>query len=422
MTAGKDSDHNVRAALYLILAGMCAALHVWKLPPALPALRDEMGLTLMQSGFLLSIVQIGGMTLGLLVGLMAERIGLRRCIMIGLALLAMASAAAGVFSSVGMLMVLRAIEGCGLLMASMPVPSLIRRLVPPAGLSRIMALWSCYMPAGAVLILIGGAWLLGFSDWRTLWMLLGALSLAMLAVIWRVVPADARPMPAPHPAVAAPRAGQTALQMIRTTLGSPRVWLVTLTFSAYSAQWIAVIGFLPTIYAAAGVGTTTAGLLTGLVAGANIIGNLLAGQLLHRQILPHRLLMTGFLTMAICAYATFGAGLPVAGQFSAVIILSAVGGLIPATLFVLAIAVAPTPQTTTTTVGWLQQCSSLGQFCGPPIVAWVVGAAGGWQATWLATGAFALAGCGLALALARRPGPTAAPAAAEPAPQHSQAT
>ncbi|MEJ1731465.1 hypothetical protein SMA90_34590, partial [Escherichia coli] len=74
------------------------------------------------------------------------------------------------------------------------------------------------MPAGAVLILIGGAWLLGFSDWRTLWMLLAALSLAMLAVIWRVVPGDARPMPATLPAVAAPRGGQTALQMIRTTL------------------------------------------------------------------------------------------------------------------------------------------------------------------------------------------------------------
>ncbi len=405
MIVGKDTEHNIRAALYLVLAGVCAALHVWKLPPALPGLRAEMELTLMQSGFLLSIVQFGGMTLGLLVGLMAERIGLRRCVMIGLALLAMASAAGTAFDTVGMLMVLRAMEGCGLLMTSMPVPSLIRRLVPPSGLSRIMGLWSCYIPAGAVIILIGGAWLLGFADWRLLWMLLAALSLVMLAVIWRCVPADAQAIQTPRTAMGTPPASQTALQMIRLTLGSSGVWLVALIFGAYSAQWIAVIGFLPTVYAAAGVSTTTAGLLTGLVASANIIGNLLAGQLLHRRVRPQWLLITGFVTMMVCAYATFGAGLPVAAQFAAVVILSAVGGLIPATLFVLAIAVAPTPQTTTTTVGWLQQCSALGQFCGPPIVAWVVGATDSWQFTWVATSAFALAGCAMALTLSKQAGP-----------------
>ena len=174
--------------------------------------------------------------------------------------------------------------------------------------------------------------------------------------------------------------------MIRQTLGSKAVWLVALTFGMYSAQWIAIIGFLPTIYAAAGISGTTAGALT---------------ELIHRGLAPHRLIVIGFGTMIACAYATFGAGLPAVPQFVAVALLSAVGGLIPATLFVLAIAVAPTPQTTTTTVGWLQQCSSLGQFVGPPVVAWVVNVTGGWQSTWLATGAYAAVGIVLALALGR---------------------
>ena len=40
-----------------------------------------------------------------------------------------------------------------------------------------------------------------------------------------------------------------------------------------------------------------------------------------------------------------------------------------------------------TTVGWMQQWSALGQFAGPPLVAWVASRAGGWQWTWVATGA-----------------------------------
>jgi len=43
-------------ALLVILGGVAAALHVGKLPPAIGALQDTLGLTLVQAGFLLSLV------------------------------------------------------------------------------------------------------------------------------------------------------------------------------------------------------------------------------------------------------------------------------------------------------------------------------------------------------------------------------
>jgi predicted MFS family arabinose efflux permease len=107
--------------------------------------------------------------------------------------------------------------------------------------------------------------------------------------------------------------------------------------------------------------------------------------------------------MILCAYAAFGAGLPAPAQFVAVLVFSMVGGLVPATLFVLGLTLAPTPQTASTTIGWMQQCSSLGQFAGPPFVAWVVNRAGGdWQWTWTATAAFAAAGIVLAALIGLR--------------------
>jgi hypothetical protein len=48
----------------IVLAGVCAALHVGKLPSALPVLQDALDITLVQAGFLLSAVQVASMTLG----------------------------------------------------------------------------------------------------------------------------------------------------------------------------------------------------------------------------------------------------------------------------------------------------------------------------------------------------------------------
>jgi hypothetical protein len=54
----------------------------------------------------------------------------------------------------------------------------------------------------------------------------------------------------------------------------------------------------------------------------------------------------------------------------------------------------------------VQQWSAFGQFAGPPLVAWVAARSGGWQWTWLATGAAALGGLALAAGIGRllRPG------------------
>jgi MFS family permease len=53
---------------------------------------------------------------------------------------------------------------------------------------------------------------------------------------------------------------------------------------------------------------------------------------------------------------------------------------------------APSEGTVSTTVGFMQQLSAMGQFLGPPLVAWVAAIAGGWQWTWGVTATLSLAG------------------------------
>ena len=382
-------------AFVVIIAGMVAALHIGKIPPAIPVLRDALGISLVEAGFLLSMVQMAGMLGGVFIGLAADGFGLRRSVLLGQGVLATASLAGAWATQPGELLVLRAIEGLGFLLVVLPVPSLIRQLVPPSRLALHLGLWGTYMATGTSLVLAGGPLLMGAIGWQGLWVALAMASAAVAGWLFLRVPSDrVRRAMAAMPAGAAVPARAQWRARLRATLGSVGPWRVAITFSVYSSQWLAVIGFLPAIYAQAGLSGQLSGLLTAFACLANVTGNVAAGRLLHRGVCARHLLYAGFLAMAATAFVAFSplaAEVPVA-RYLAVVLFSAIGGLIPATLFALAVHVAPDENTVSTTVGWMQQCSSAGQFLGPPLVAWVAGAVGGWQWTWVITGLASLVG------------------------------
>jgi MFS family permease len=389
-------------ATAVMLAGVAAALHIGKLAPAIPALRDALDLTLVEAGFLLSLVQAAGLSLGVAFGVAADTLGERRSMLLGLAVLSLASAAGALAGSVAALLALRAVEGFGFLLVVLPAPGLLRALVPPDRVSRVMGLWGAYMPLATALALLLGPLCIGAAGWRGWWWALAAVSAVLALHLARCVPRDV----SARVDAARPAPGLGMLRRLQLTLGSGGPWLVAGLFAMYSGQWLAVIGFLPAIVTQAGLPPAATGLLTATAAAANIAGNVASGRLLHRGVAPVHLLRLGFVVMALGATATFAgpgdSGLHPALRYVAVLLFSGVGGLIPGTLFAVAVRVAPGPQTLSTTIGWMQQGSSMGQFAGPPLVAALASATGGWQATWVATGSCSLLGLLLTVALARR--------------------
>lgn len=387
-------------ALLVVLGGVSAALHVGKLPPALPVLQQALGVSLLQAGFLLSLVQLAGMGLGLAVGLAADGLGLKQTMVTGLAILSGASLLGGWAADPYSLMLLRAVEGFGFLLASMPAPGLIRRLVDPARMSRTLGLWGAYMPFGTAVALVGGPPVIAAVGWPGWWWLLAALSSAMALWLAAALPRDAASTPA---------AGSEGWRLrLRLTLSSAGPWLVALAFAVYSAQWLSLIGFLPSMYSQAGLAPALVGVATGFAAAVNMVGNIASGRLLHHGARPEHLLYAGFTAMAVGGFlafapvtATLDPTLAAAMRYGAVLLFSSAGGLIPGTLFSLVVRLAPGEGTISTTVGWMQQWSAAGQLAGPPLVAWVATRAGGWQWSWIVTCGCALAGLGLAFLLRR---------------------
>ena len=390
----------------MVLAGVSAALHVGKLAPAIATLQQALHISLLQAGFLLSLVQLAGMSLGLALGAWADVLGARRSMLTGLCTLALASVLGGLADGPLPLMVLRVAEGFGFMLVVLPAPGLLRSLVPPQRLSAMLGIWGTYMPLGTALALLVGPLCLQALGWRAWWWLLGGLTLLMAAWLAQAVPATAgrRGMAAGADAVSG-RGGDAGgwRNSLRQTLAAPGPWLVAAIFALYSGQWLAVIGFLPTIYTQAGMGGAASGVLTALAAAVNISGNVASGRLLQRGVPAQSLLVLGFATMAGAAALAF-ADIAAPGwlRFAAVLLFSGVGGLIPGTLFTLAVRVAPGDRALASTVGWVQQWSSLGQFAGPPAVAWVASQVGGWHLTWLATGASSVLGVLVTVVLMKR--------------------
>lgn len=398
-SAQGQASAGLHPAWIVVLAGVSAALHVGKLPPALPVLQQDLGITLVQAGFLLSLVQLASMALGIGAGLAGDSIGLRRSVLIGLWILFCAGVAGGFAQDAVTLLLLRAAEGVGFLMTTVPAPSLIRRVVERGSLTKMLSVWSAFMPFGTAMAFLLGPLVLHGVGWHGWWWLTAGLSGAMALWVQARVPADGRP--------SKPGSGGHGLAWparLTETLRSPGPWLIALTFAAYSCQWLGVIGFLPSFYAQSGWTGALGAAMSALVAAVNMFGNVAAGRLLHRGVPAVYLLWAGFGAMAagaVLAFSVATEGTPVVRYLGA-LLFSSVGGLIPGTLFGLVAPMAPNERTISTTVGWMMQWSAAGQLVGPPAVAWLASRVGGWQWTWAATSGCCVLGAVLAALIARR--------------------
>src|ERR1700733_11949117 len=133
----------------LVAAGIVAAFHVGKVPPALPSIRAELGASLRQAGWLLSTVNLITALGGMAIALTADRVGHRRLVIFGTGLSLLASLLGAFAPSVDSLLVSRVFEGLGFITVVVAIPTLLLRIAQPEDQRLVLALWTTYMPAGA---------------------------------------------------------------------------------------------------------------------------------------------------------------------------------------------------------------------------------------------------------------------------------
>lgn len=358
--------------LVLFFAGVSVAFQIGKLPPALPAMRAELDLSLLAAGWLIAIFSIVTALGGVFLGAFAARFGALRTALAGMALSVIAGLAGSLAEGATWLLAMRALEGVGTVATAVAIPPILVQLAAPADRSTVLGMWGAYVPAGSGLIMLAAGPLLAVVGWRGLW-LVAAAAIALAALAARIAARDRA-----GPASAAP---PPTLQEIGAVARRGGVLLLCLMFLFYAAQYLAVTSFVPLILVEkAGLTTAAAAVMGALVVLANAVGNILTGPALKLGIAPLRLIQLASLAMAAGAAVVLDDGLPAAVRILGGAFFSGVGGFIPGTLFALAPTHAPRPELLATVNGIILQGAAIGQFVGPPVVAALTATSGTWFA------------------------------------------
>ncbi|HEY6334673.1 MAG TPA: MFS transporter [Alphaproteobacteria bacterium] len=359
--------------MIVVGAGVVAAFQVGKAPAAIPALRAELGLSLFAAGCVISLFNAMAVVGGMAAGAIADRLGHRRATLAGLALIAVANLLGGFASGGSAILASRFVEGLGFLAIIVSVPSLIIQAAAPRDLKFVLGLWGCYMPLGAALIILAFPIVLGPFGWRGLWW-----ANALVAALYAVALASTTRAAAPEPLEPIGEVLRLWDDMKRTATSAGPAALA-LCFLFYSANWLAVVGFLPTfLVEQRGLAGGAAAALTALVVVVNAGGNLSGGWLLRRGVKRWRLLAFAHLAMAAASIAIFSTALPDEARYFACLLFSCLSGVLPASVFSGVPHHAPSPDLIATTNGLVVQGANLGQMAGPPLLAALVGSSGGW--------------------------------------------
>jgi MFS family permease len=394
----EDSPAQVKTPWGLVLlfvgAGVVVAFQVGKVPPVLPLIRAEMGMSLFEAGWILSAFSIIGLVFGSVAGAVSDSFGHRRLLLWGLVSTALGSLAGSLSLTAAPLLATRVIEGLGLLMIAVSAPSLIVRVTTAGNTRLALAVWSCWMPAGAATIMLITPLITSLCGWRGLWQINAVVLIGYALWVARVTAAlDFRPGAKAGP--------NKMLQNILFTSISPGPLLLAFTFSTYTLQWTAVMGFLPTLLIDThDLSPGTASALTAAMVAINVPGNIAAGRLLQKGLPRWHLISAASLSMGVCGLIIYSDSVSLLLRYLASLAFSGLGGLLPASVLSGAPTHAPAPSLVATTNGVILQGSQLGQVTGPPAVALVVSMAGGWPAAPWLLAPTAVLGIVLSLALA----------------------
>lgn len=359
-----------KGAITALLLGVMAAIFIGKLPPAIPALRTEFGLTLAQSGWLVSMFNTLGVVASIFMGLIIARAGAWRVCLLGSgAMLAGATLGAGA-TAAQWLLASRFLEGVGFLCIVVSAPALLMMATADRDRKRVFSFWGAYMPTGTTLGMLLAPLLMAAFGWRSLWIATAACALAAIVLLLA-----RRADYAATGTTNRPTWRQGAAPLKRA---GP--WWIALAFGCYAFNYYAIMVWLPTFMV--GERQTpllTASLLTALVVAVNIPGNVLGGMLMQRGVTRGTNVCMAGIATALTALMIFSPALHDSLRFLGCVLFSFAVGVLPGSVMSAAQTHAANATQVGTIQGMINQGSNMGQFASPLLVTAVVGTALAWN-------------------------------------------
>lgn len=378
-----------RHVFILFLAGVAVALQIGKVPGAIPLLKGEFSLTLVAAGWVVSIFSLIAASTGALFGVFGARIGPAQLAIYGMVLTAAASVAGAFAGTPSLLLATRVVEGLGFIATVVSIPLLLAAVTTTRDRDVAMGAWGAFMPLGTGGMLLLSAPLLDIIGWRGLWLFTAAI-IAVVAVFVHIA--------AKHATARMPDAEPPHIREIVQVAVRLRPVLLAIIFGLYAGQYLVMLGFLPLILVEQhGFSGPAAAGWVAVVVLTNALGNVASGIVLRHGVPARTSMVLACLVMGVAAFVIY-LDLATVYILAAAFAFSAIGGLIPGSLFALAPAQIDRVAHLPSVSGLMVQGSSIGQFLMPPAVAALVA----YFDNWVVAGPAGLIAMGIAAILAVR--------------------
>jgi len=168
----------------LFVMNLLISFDLWLLWVQLASVRDQLGLTQSQAGWLSTVLLLGFAAASPLIGYLADRVRRPRLLAVGFAIWSLATVSTGMARSYEQLQVARALVGVGGATFVVVALSVLMDLFPRTVRARVLAVFFLAVPFGAALALSLGAALAHVADWQTAFLAAGApgIMLALMAL------------------------------------------------------------------------------------------------------------------------------------------------------------------------------------------------------------------------------------------------
>jgi MFS family permease len=153
-------------------AGVIATLVQFSIPPILPLIKDQYGLTYTDSALLMSLFALATLLSAVPGGFVVQRHGVRKIGLFGIGIMFIGVLTCLLAHSFSMILLGRIIEGIGFGLVSVAAPSAIGQYVAPRMMSIAMGIWSTWIPVGSLLMFLFAPKLVLIYKTDVFWILL----------------------------------------------------------------------------------------------------------------------------------------------------------------------------------------------------------------------------------------------------------
>ena len=255
-------------------AGVVATLVQFSIPPILPLMKDQYGLTYTDSALLMSLFALATLLSAVPGGFVVQRHGVRKIGLLGIGIMFMGVLTCLLANSYSIILLGRIIEGIGFGLVSVAAPSAIGQFVAPRMMNIAMGIWSTWIPVGSLMMfLFAPKLVLNYKTdvfWILLMFVIGLCFLFYALVIPKLV-------------LEKSTSPQLKKDVLLSEFKNKNIWWAALAFTSFTFAFFSFNTWISTyLTETTSMSLTVATLIPSMVALLTMMSNLFSGVLLNK--------------------------------------------------------------------------------------------------------------------------------------------